>query len=373
MANLFRILRSSVFGRRPAIGAQQEGVLYANFADKQIGVVDSTQTPQDMIGVPYFSITANYNAGQPVAYQGQFYLATVTMTAGAWNASNWSQVVKKSGDTITGPLTVNAALNVNAAVTVGSAGSLTVNGTTLHTNTVNIAAGATDTSLVVSSTQNARIGFIVPNVRFWAMGCVSAGHFILTDVSGGVNYFAGDINLGAVTVSAPAGMSIYGGYGIRYPCAGGQNAMAFSWSTIVSGLATVHIDNAVFYAIANGNSDGRLKQDMENSTYDCLAQINSIPLHKFRWKDHKDPGKLERVSSDTPFTPVGFHAQELYKIAPYLVRPGNTSEGPYNKDNPIHLWQIDEVGMLSTLVGAVQQLTKRNTELEARLQALEEK
>jgi hypothetical protein len=372
MVNVVRLLRSSVFGRRPAIGAQQEGIPYVNFADKQIGVVDSTQTPQDMIGVPYFSITANYNSGQPVAYQGQFYLATVTMTAGAWNASNWSQVVKKSGDTITGPLTVNAALNVNAAVTVGSAGSLTVNGTTLHTNTVNIAAGATDTSLVVSSTQNARIGFIVPNVRFWAMGCVSAGHFILTDVSGGVNYLAGDVNLGAVTVSAPSGMSIYGGYGIRYPCAGGQNAMAFSWSTVVSGLATVHIDNSVWYALANG-SDARIKQDIAPSTYDCLTQINTIPLHEFSWMDHKEPGKLERKSKGAPVVPVGFVAQEVNKIAPYLVRPGNTSEGPYNKDNPLHVWQIDDYNMMATLVGAVQQLTKRNAELEARLQALEEK
>jgi hypothetical protein len=128
----------------------------------------------------------------------------------------------------------------------------------------------------------------------------------------------------------------------------------------------------VWYAIGNG-SDARIKQDIAPSTYDCLTQINTIPLHEFSWMDHKEPGKLERKSKGAPVVPVGFVAQEVNKIAPYLVRPGNTSEGPYNKDNPLHVWQIDDYNMMATLVGAVQQLTKRNAELEARLQALEEK
>jgi hypothetical protein len=63
MTSILKVLRSAIFGNRPAVGAQQEGVPYVNFADKQFGVVDSSQTPRDLVGVPFFSTTANYNAG----------------------------------------------------------------------------------------------------------------------------------------------------------------------------------------------------------------------------------------------------------------------------------------------------------------------
>lgn len=92
MANSLQILRSNILGNRPAVGGQPYGMPYVNFADKQFGVVDSSQTPQDMVGVPYFSSAANYNAGQPVNYQGQMYVALSTVTAGAWNPVQWSAV-----------------------------------------------------------------------------------------------------------------------------------------------------------------------------------------------------------------------------------------------------------------------------------------
>jgi hypothetical protein len=92
MTNVIQILRSAVFGNRPAVNAQPYGVPYVNFADKQFGVVDSTKTPQDLVGVPYFSTASNYNAGQPVNYQGRLYIALVSVVAGAWNAAQWSAV-----------------------------------------------------------------------------------------------------------------------------------------------------------------------------------------------------------------------------------------------------------------------------------------
>jgi hypothetical protein len=237
---------------------------------------------------------------------------------------------------------------------------------------VNISAGATDTPFVVTSTQNARIGYIVSGVRFWAMGCLSTGSFYLTDVSGNTNYIGGNVSDSSVDLVAPGGTRQLGGLGIYYPCSGGGNAIAFSWSTLIAGSVTVHIDNTAVYPLASA-SDARMKQDIASSTYDCLTQINMIPLHEFSWMDQPAPGKFERKSKGTSVIPVGFVAQEVNKVAPYLVRPGNTSEGPYNKDNPLHVWQIDDYNMMATLVGAVQQLTKRNVELEARLQALEGK
>ena len=65
---------------------------YVNFADKQFGVFDNTPTPQDLIGVPFFSTLANYNSGQPINYLGQLYIALSAVTAGAWNPAQWSLV-----------------------------------------------------------------------------------------------------------------------------------------------------------------------------------------------------------------------------------------------------------------------------------------
>jgi hypothetical protein len=110
MANIIQILRSTVFGHRPIIGSQPVGAPYVNFADKQLGVMDPGLNPLDLIGVPFFSTSANYNIGQVVNYQGILYSALVTMAAGPWVPANWIRVtgkVDKAGDTMTGDLTIN--------------------------------------------------------------------------------------------------------------------------------------------------------------------------------------------------------------------------------------------------------------------------
>jgi hypothetical protein len=92
MSNSLGILRSNTFGSRPASSSQPAGSPYVNFADKQFGVVDGGQIPQDLIGVPFFSTTSNYNTGQPVNYLGSLYVALSTVVAGPWNVTQWSPV-----------------------------------------------------------------------------------------------------------------------------------------------------------------------------------------------------------------------------------------------------------------------------------------
>jgi hypothetical protein len=92
MVNVIQLLRSATRGNRPSAGVQPYGAPYVNFADMQIGAVDSTQTPQDLVGVPFFSTLANYGIGQPVNYQGKLYTARVAITAGAWTPASWSLV-----------------------------------------------------------------------------------------------------------------------------------------------------------------------------------------------------------------------------------------------------------------------------------------
>jgi hypothetical protein len=131
MVNKIQILRSNTYGNRPAVGAQPYGAPYVNFAGKQFGVVDSAGTPQDLVGVPYFSATANYNAGQPVNYQGQLYAALVNVIAGAWNASQWTPVATQASATPLDALAYNG-MQINGSCDVSQ-----INGTTPVTLTSN--------------------------------------------------------------------------------------------------------------------------------------------------------------------------------------------------------------------------------------------
>jgi hypothetical protein len=92
VVNVWKILRSSTPGNRPSGAALSAGAPYVNFGEKQFGVVDFGSTPQDLIGVPFFSASANYTAGQPVNYLGKLYVALAAVPPGAWNAAQWAPV-----------------------------------------------------------------------------------------------------------------------------------------------------------------------------------------------------------------------------------------------------------------------------------------
>jgi hypothetical protein len=123
MVNRVQTLRSSTAGNRPAAGTRAPGELYSNWPDKQLGVIDASQNPMDLIAVRFFSSTAAYATGDFVLQAGQLYQAKSTLAAGAFNASNWNKVtvandiltgnVAKAGDTMTGPLVLPADPTTN--------------------------------------------------------------------------------------------------------------------------------------------------------------------------------------------------------------------------------------------------------------------
>jgi hypothetical protein len=153
--------------------------------------------------------------------------------------------------------------------------------------------------------------------------------------------------------------------GISYPGAayGGGNRFAFGWNNIIAGYISAVVDNGnVAYALANA-SDERMKEDIDYSTFDCLSTVLELPLRQFRWKDVSDTANLAsaRAAKDAPVVPVGVVAQEIHKIFPAGVFPGDDTE-----DKLGAVWGLDQNVMISLLIGAVQQLTKRVAELEAR-------
>jgi hypothetical protein len=103
-------------------------VPFVNFADKQFSVVDSGQVAQDLVGVPFFSTLANYNAGQPVVFSGRLYIALVSVTAGAWNPAQWAAAITanaipgvypQDGIQVNGGFEVSQQLGVGNPVNTG--------------------------------------------------------------------------------------------------------------------------------------------------------------------------------------------------------------------------------------------------------------
>lgn len=116
MPNRVQTLRSNVAGNRPS--GRLPGELYVNWADGQLGAVNGSSTPQDLIAVRFFSNTANYAIGNYVVQGNYLYRAIAAVAAGNFNATQWSQVatladlaagyLPLSGGTLTGPLILAA-------------------------------------------------------------------------------------------------------------------------------------------------------------------------------------------------------------------------------------------------------------------------
>ncbi len=83
-------LRSTVPGARPA--GRDPGELYVNFPDQQIGVVDESAAPVDLVAVRFFSATASYTAGDHTVQGGKLYRAIVAVNPGDFSSTQWEQI-----------------------------------------------------------------------------------------------------------------------------------------------------------------------------------------------------------------------------------------------------------------------------------------
>lgn len=95
MANIMKILRSLTPGNRPS--GHSYGELYVNTADGQLGVVNSSNQNQDLIGVPIFSQGATYMIGAVVYQLGQLYQAIAPVGPGTFNPAQWSALAGAQG------------------------------------------------------------------------------------------------------------------------------------------------------------------------------------------------------------------------------------------------------------------------------------
>ena len=108
----------------------------------------------------------------------------------------------------------------------------------------------------------------------------------------------------------------------------------------------------------NSGSDERLKTNIVDSKIG-LEVLEKVKVRDFEWK--LDRGKVHQ----------GFIAQELYTVYPEAVTKPDMKEIPEYKDIDDKtgnvIWQVDYSKLTPLLVKAVQELSEKVKELEARL------
>jgi hypothetical protein len=90
MVARIQILRSGTAGNRPT--GKQYGEPYVNMAENQFGVMNASNVAQDLLGVPMFSPSKTYVAGNAVNNAGRIYRALGAVSAAAFNPIQWSEV-----------------------------------------------------------------------------------------------------------------------------------------------------------------------------------------------------------------------------------------------------------------------------------------
>jgi len=128
MTNRVQTIRSSVAGSRPASGSRTPGELYTNWPDLQLGVIDGSKNPLDLIAIRFFSAGASYAIGNYAVQAGNLYRAKSAVTPAAFNAAQWDRIalvtdsfpqyLLLTGGVLSGSLTLpGAPANPNEAAT----------------------------------------------------------------------------------------------------------------------------------------------------------------------------------------------------------------------------------------------------------------
>lgn len=122
---IIRPLRSDEPGKRPTPNAENEGELFLNRADKQIGFRDPDGKPVDLVAVRAFSKYSAYKAGDLVSYNGNIYSAhvdvSVTVPPSDFNPNRWRNIAHLSPNQPSMPV-INAG-NQGQALVVDGAGN----------------------------------------------------------------------------------------------------------------------------------------------------------------------------------------------------------------------------------------------------------
>jgi hypothetical protein len=95
MTSRVQTLRSAVPLVRPT--GRQPGELYVNYPDNQLGVINVSAAPIDLIAIRFFSPLTSYNIGDFVVYSGDIWHALAPSPPGPFITANWATVTGTGG------------------------------------------------------------------------------------------------------------------------------------------------------------------------------------------------------------------------------------------------------------------------------------
>ena len=115
MTSTVQTFRSTTPTAKPLVSTRQPGELWVNFPDKQLGLIDASQTAQPLIAVRFFSAATSYVSGDIVTQGASLWIAKGSVPAGAFAAAQWNQVATYTGGTfasliLNGPAGTNRSL-----------------------------------------------------------------------------------------------------------------------------------------------------------------------------------------------------------------------------------------------------------------------
>lgn len=286
----------------------------------------------------------------------------LTVTAGGLTVTAGGLTVSASGAAITGNSTITGTLTTSGALTVQSGGAsitgtLAVTGVMTSTGTATLNAVVASTGLTVSAGGAGITGNSSVNGTFAVSGVTTLSNQLVINSSGfavvGTSYVtSGTLSVGKTTGydMTQAGttfegqrMACTGSSEVLHLCRQGNGtAVAFYDAAGSTARGSISHTNDASTAY-NTSSDARLKKDIADIE-DALGTILELKPRTFNW----------RVDDSPDF---GFIAQEAYIVDPRFVT--GTPDGA-------EYMQIDYSRFVTHLVGAVQQLSKRIDDLEAR-------
>ena len=154
-------LRSSTSGNQPAAGTRQPGEIWMTFPDIQLGYIDASRNAQKLIAVRFFSTLANYATGDFVIQAGKLYFAKAAITAGAFNATQWTQIAA---------LTDIPALYVLPTASTSVLGGVKIDGVTITINSgvISSAGLVTVSATPPSPVQNGALWFDLVGGQLYA-------------------------------------------------------------------------------------------------------------------------------------------------------------------------------------------------------------
>jgi len=239
----------------------------------------------------------------------------------------------------------------------------------LTTGARNVAVGYSSLHDLTTATDNVAVGYS-------ALQSVTTGNLNTT-----VGYQAGNHNIGITTGTNNVCVGAY----TRPGAVDGSNQVILGYDVQGSSANQVHIgSNAgkIYNSFASNatwtqSSDQRLKKNIQTNTLG-LDFINDLRPVTYNWKksteiDSTDPHMVNHYDADTN------HKDDTTKFHGFIAQEVKTALDTASVDNH-GAWDLQNDGvqgvsleaMVTPLVKAVQELSAKNTALEARVKALED-